>query len=48
MRDFDVFCLNDHDSSRIDTATQAKIIGDFLSAYFPQPSSFEKQGRSAR
>ncbi|SES28567.1 Stealth protein CR4, conserved region 4 [Pedococcus cremeus] len=41
-RDFDVFCLNDHDSSRIDVATQAKIIGDFLSAYFPQPSSFEK------
>lgn len=40
-RNFDVFCLNDHDSSRIDVATQAKIIGDFLSAYFPQASSFE-------
>ena len=41
-RDYDVFCLNDHDSSKIDPATQAKIIGDFLSAYFPQPSSFER------
>jgi hypothetical protein len=42
-RDYDVFCLNDHDSSKIDPATQAKIIGDFLSAYFPQPSSFERE-----
>jgi hypothetical protein len=40
-RDYDVFCLNDHDSSKIDTAAQAKIIEDFLGAYFPQPSSFE-------
>jgi hypothetical protein len=41
-RDFDVFCLNDHDSSRLDPETQAKMIGDFLSAYFPLSSDFEK------
>ena len=44
-RDFDVFCLNDHDSSKIDAESQAKIIGDFLAAYFPQPSSFELSAR---
>ena len=43
-RDYDVFCLNDHDSSRIDPVSQAKIVGDFLEAYFPLPSSFEKPG----
>ena len=40
-RDHDVFCLNDHDSSTIDPVVQAQIMNEFLSAYFPQPSSFE-------
>ncbi len=43
QRDYDVFCLNDHDSSRLDVDAQAKIIGDFLGEYFPLPSSFERQ-----
>ena len=41
-RDYDVFCLNDHDSSTIDPDTQLRIIRDFLEAYFPLPSAFEK------
>ncbi len=41
-RDYDVFCLNDHDSSRIDPVEQARIVRDFLEAYFPLPSPFEK------
>ena len=40
-RNFDVFCLNDHDSTGIDPATQAKMISSFLQQYFPLPSSFE-------
>ena len=42
-RDYDVFCLNDHDSSRIDPVEQARIVRDFLDAYFPMPSSFERR-----
>jgi stealth protein CR2/Stealth-like protein len=41
-RDYDVFCLNDHDSSRLDPEVQLRIIRDFLEAYFPVPSSFER------
>ena len=41
-RDYDVFCLNDHDSRRLDPEVQARIIGEFLEAYYPMPSSFEK------
>ena len=42
-RDYDVFCLNDHDSSRIDPVEQARIVREFLDAYFPMPSSFERR-----
>ena len=42
-RDYDVFCLNDHDSSRLSPEEQARIVNRFLEAYFPLPSSFEKQ-----
>ncbi len=42
LRDYDVFCLNDHDSSRVDPEQQAAMIERFLKAYFPLPSSFEK------
>ena len=42
-RNFDCFCLNDHDSSNVDPAAeQAQMMGDFLQSYFPLPSSFEK------
>jgi hypothetical protein len=40
-RDADVFCLNDTDSSLVDHANQAAMLEEFLSAYFPLPSSFE-------
>ena len=40
-RNFDVFCLNDHDSSTIDPVVQARLMSEFLEAYFPQSSSFE-------
>ncbi|MBE3074646.1 MAG: stealth family protein [Actinobacteria bacterium] len=41
-RDFDVFCLNDHDSSAMDPQEQAHQMERFLSSYFPLASSFEK------
>ncbi|MGY1708097.1 stealth family protein [Geodermatophilus sp. SYSU D00758] len=41
-RDHDVFCLNDHDSSGLDPEVQHRMLQDFLSRYFPLPSSFEK------
>lgn len=40
-RNFDVFCLNDHDSDGLDPGTQARMISTFLQQYFPLPSSFE-------
>ncbi|MBE3074644.1 MAG: hypothetical protein IMZ75_06810 [Actinobacteria bacterium] len=40
---FDVFCLNDHDSSAMDPQTLAHEMQRFLSQYFPLPSSFEKR-----
>ncbi|NLT56428.1 MAG: hypothetical protein GXX79_18085 [Actinomycetales bacterium] len=41
-RSFDVFCLNDHDDSGSDPVTQARMIREFLEAYYPLPSSFER------
>lgn len=41
-RDYDVFCLNDHDSSNVDLDEQACMLGQFLKTYFPLPSSFER------
>jgi hypothetical protein len=41
-RDYDAFCLNDHDSSGLDPLIQQRMLHDFLDAYFPVPSSFEK------
>jgi hypothetical protein len=43
-RDFDTFCLNDHDTSGIDPVEQQRMLHHFLSSYFPLPSSFEKAG----
>lgn len=40
-RDYDVFCLNDHDSSAMDPRAQAALMHGFLSSYFPLRSSFE-------
>ena len=42
-RDFDTFCLNDHDTSGIDPLEQQRMLHEFLSNYFPLPSSFEKR-----
>ncbi|MEP7330671.1 MAG: stealth family protein [Terracoccus sp.] len=38
----DVFCLNDHDSHKRDHFEQVTMIQQFLDAYFPLPSSFER------
>jgi hypothetical protein len=40
-RDFDVFCLNDHDSSEMPPQDQARLLQNFLSSFFPLASSFE-------
>lgn len=40
-RDVDIFCLNDTDSSQADHSRQTAMLEEFLSAYFPLPSSFE-------
>ena len=39
-RDQDVFCLND--SPAVDVG-QGDLLGEFLAAYFPLPSSLERQ-----
>ena len=41
-RDRDVFCVNDHDSSRLTTERQVELVTGFLGTYFPLPSSFER------
>jgi hypothetical protein len=41
-RDYDTFCLNDHDTSGVDPVEQQRMLHRFLSTYFPLPSSFEK------
>lgn len=40
-RNFDVFCLNDHDSSTVDIQTQGIMLEAFLNAYFPLASAYE-------
>lgn len=41
-RDYDAFCLNDHDDAGVDHDAQARIIRTFLEAYYPVPSTFEQ------
>jgi hypothetical protein len=41
-RNYDAFCLNDHDSSGLDPVVQQQMLHDFLSRYFPLPSRFER------
>jgi len=41
-RDYDVFCLNDHETAESDVAAQKRILTSFLPRYFPLPSPFEK------
>ena len=43
-RDCDVFCLNDHDSSGVDPASQTRMLRGFLESYFPLRSTFELPG----
>ena len=45
-RDYDAFCLNDHDSSQLSTAEQSEVLDGFLSRYFPLPSQFELPGQA--
>jgi hypothetical protein len=40
-RDTDAFCLNDTDTDKSHEEQQALLLHDFLTAYFPLPSSFE-------
>jgi hypothetical protein len=40
-RNYDVFCLNDHDSSAVDIQTQSRMLESFLNIYFPLKSSYE-------
>lgn len=41
-RDFDTFCLNDHDSDELSLAEQAEMLADFLARYFPMRSPLER------
>jgi hypothetical protein len=43
-REYDVFCLNDHDSSHLDREAQHRMVVQFLRRYFPLPSGFERVG----
>ncbi|MCG2622254.1 stealth family protein [Arthrobacter sp. I2-34] len=42
-RNADVFCLNEVDSSGLDPEDLDRMVQDFLTEYFPVPSSFEVQ-----
>lgn len=46
-RDVDTFCLNDSPAAGTDSHRQTKLLNDFLSRYFPVPSSFERLGAAA-
>ena len=43
-RGYDVYCLNDTDSDPGSLAQQHVLMGDFLAAYFPVPSPWERPG----
>ncbi len=40
-RDCDTFCLNDTDSELITAERKNELVGEFLHAYFPEPSTYE-------
>ncbi|HEY5821728.1 MAG TPA: stealth family protein [Propionibacteriaceae bacterium] len=42
-RNVDIFCLNDHDSSEVDSEQQARMVAEFLEKYYPLPSQFERR-----
>ncbi len=44
-RDYDVFCLNDHDSRGYDAEQRARMLSTFFQAYYPVPSCFERSTR---
>ena len=44
QRAYDVYCLNDTDSDPSSFARQHVLMGDFLAAYFPVPSPWERPG----
>lgn len=41
-RDFDTFCLNDSDLEFNDQGRKARLVAEFLEAYFPAKSRFER------
>jgi hypothetical protein len=43
-RDVDAFCLNDTDSATVSAVEQRAMMGEFLPAYFPFRSPFERAG----
>ena len=47
-RAVDVFCLNDHDSHKRDHFEQVRMMQQFLDAYFPLASTFERSGNLSR
>jgi hypothetical protein len=42
-RDSDVICLNDTDLDGVDADQKADLLRDFLEAYYPAPSAFERR-----
>jgi hypothetical protein len=45
-RDSDVICLNDTDLDGVDADQKADLLRDFLEAYYPVPSAFERSPTS--
>jgi hypothetical protein len=43
MRDSDVICLNDTDLDGVDADQKADLLRNFLEAYYPVPSAFERR-----
>jgi hypothetical protein len=43
QRDSDVICLNDTDLDGVDADQKADLLRDFLEAYYPVPSAFERR-----
>ncbi|MFC7481231.1 stealth conserved region 3 domain-containing protein [Luedemannella flava] len=47
-RNYDVYCLNDTDSTPEEMARQSKVLHEFLSAYYPVPAPWELPDGDAR
>nr|MDT0524305.1 sugar phosphotransferase [Streptomyces sp. DSM 41633] len=47
-RDRQAFCINDTLSDTFDVGRQAAMLSDFLRAYYPVPSPFERKDAGVR